>query len=207
METIKIYPISGDKAIYYNESSNWSTVRGAGTASDTRSGTEAHIQTFKQPNAYYLERYFVNFDTSVLSEFDNVISAKIYVFCYELYQADATTKMAITGSTANNTIGTRDFNKFNDTLMSDVINLNSFSTGSYNAFTLTSSGISNISLDGKSKFSIRNYNNDISNSAPGTTQRVLRIKNSSNSGTTKDPYLEVVVEKSTTNTSNFFQLF
>jgi len=152
----------------------WSDVaNGAGTGANTNAGFNNCILISAGPD-YWKEvvHGFFLFDTSALTS-EATISAAV-LSLYGQNKADSfTTPIApniniYTSNPASNTdLVAGDYDSAGSTAQCDTaITYSGYSTSSYNDFTLNSTGRGNVSKTGISKFSTRNANYDVADSAP-----------------------------------------
>lgn len=123
-----------------------------------------------QTNKYQmLRRYIFTLDTSSLTAFAQISSAVFSIYGYSGSTTNGlgSTSMDICSSTpnSNNNIQSSDFSQFGVTSFGNI-DYDSYSTSGYNNITLNSSGISNISKTGVSKFGAK-LGWDINNSSSG----------------------------------------
>lgn len=180
-----------DGSAAYDDAS-YSTARNAATgenAEDSISG-DTGVQHSKYSGIYYIRRMFWLFDTSSIPDGDTISAATLSYYQTDTGNgADSGHTVAIVSSTpaSNTAIVAADY---------DMVGSTSFGSGSYTGtantyhdFSLNSSGISNISKTGVSKFGGRGTE-DISNTAPtGLNQGT--INRAEATGTTTDPKLAV----------------
>ena len=207
-DTLTAYPNAGTGATTVDgyasrqvASESWGTLRsGAGTGSDA-TGTDMFIGWFTAGSGDAFKdiyRTIFTFDTSSLTS-----SASISAAILSLYGAgkandtalDAPTTGIYTSTPAsNNAIVNADYSQLGSVLQSGTITWDNFSITGYNDYSFNSTGISNISKTGISKFGGRSTQ-DANNSVPlyininsGTN---VRPYTADQAGTANDPKLVV----------------
>lgn len=181
-------------------SDTWSNIRNsAGDNSDDSSSiiklgydTGNALNTF---NTIY--RMIMLFDTSAIGAGGTVSASTMSLFGNSKSDYNNTLpNINIYGSTpANNTsLSSSDYAQTQNTAFSTAIAYNDYSTSAYNDFTLNADGQSAISVTGISKFSGKNANYDVANSAPAWLlgqSADIQSKSAETAGTTSDPKLVV----------------
>jgi len=192
-----IYATSEDGYIYA-QNSNWSTCRSGAGTNDLNSpwGTGELFATSRYTVSYFvIVRTFLAFDTSALS--GTISSSSIYL--YGKNTPTIANTSVITKATQGDTLTNGDFTQVEDDVFSNIINYSDFITNGYNIYQLNGSGTSSIDVDGTSYFAWRNKNFDVDNSTPIETDNEgatdFRAYPSEETGTSKDPYLIVIVEE------------
>lgn len=195
----------------------WANINsGAGTGVD-RAGVNlnfALIHASITSNQWQrIDRSIIVFDTSSLPDTDTIDSAVLSLFgTAKLDNLSVAPNVDIYTSTPTDdtNIDAADYSQVGTTSQTgSPISYASYSASAYNDFTFNATGKGNISKTGKSKFSVRNANYEVSGSAPSWTSNAISYCQSysvDQTGTANDPKL-VVEHSVTTTNSNFFQLF
>jgi hypothetical protein len=182
----------------------YSTARNAATGETANDsvGSETGPQHSLFSGQYYIRRTFFLFNTASIPDTDTITSATL-----SICQSDAshnansghTTAVVSSNPASNTAISTADYDQLGTTSFGSASY--SGTNDTYKDFSLNSSGLSNISKTGVSKFGQRGTE-DINNSAP-TGLNQTNIYYADNTGTTRDPKL--VVTHAASNNSGFFQ--
>ncbi len=181
--TLTVYPnaagsisTSNDGNVYFDTNNqSWTTVHNAASGgginqSPTNNIFVTFFQTGSSNNTWLnLARSYFLFDTSALTS-----SATISGATFSLYGTSKEDLLTITPDinvysatpSSNTSLALGDYSQVGTTAFSTTITYAGWSTSGYNDFVLNSNGISNISLTGVSKFSARNAQYDVANSAP-----------------------------------------
>jgi len=183
----------------------WSTLRSSTGNNSGFSGEPTHswvrMDCSTTTNQYQrLRRGYAFFDTSIIAMEDTISAATLSLYGYAKNDAIGCTPTinAYSVSTGSNTTisnSDHDISNHGSTDLSDTaITYSGFSLSGYNSLTLNTSGISNISKAGITKFSIRG-NHDVSNTAPtpwsSGTNSSLTPYSADQTGTSNDPKLTV----------------
>ena len=197
--TTSYYAGSGDGRIRNlgAAAASWSTVRSAttGTFADP-TGTTGKMESsyFVATNRFDISRFFMPTDTSGITDTDTIDSATLYTYLTSSLDDDSTTIVAIeTSQASTTTLATSDFDAVSFT-SGGSITLASCSTSAYNGISLNATGLTWISKTGTSKIGVI-IGLDQSNTSPSTganSQNTYNTSTSENTGTSQDPYLEVV---------------
>jgi len=172
----------------------------AGDQADDSSSIHVPAKTIKNPDSSYeIGRGFFLFDTSGLPDTDNIESAtlSLYVLAKQNVEDDGNDYIRVVTTTpaSNTAITTADYDQVGTTSQTNDIDLGNITTSSYNTFTLNSTGLSNIIVDGITKFGTRE-GHDVVNSAPtvisGGNGNQISVSTAEESGTSQDPKLIVV---------------
>lgn len=190
------------------ESGTWSalvTATSAGIVRDNLNPDNAHYgDTGAGPNPDFekLSRSIFLFDTSSIPDNDIIESATLSLFGNaKADQLGYTPDIAIyiANTTSNTALSAGDYSLAglapNSTAVSNTILYANLSTTGYNDFTLNSSGLTNISKTGVSKFGAKDVNNDNANVSPAFTANSLSkfdVYFAEATGTANDPKLVVV---------------
>lgn len=171
----------------YATDDGWADTRNAITGTDYSAANLLCSTEYSAPE-WAIARSYLTFNTGDIPDTGyKVNTARIFLRGYD---KGGSAGSAITGAAAYGTLGLADYSAANNTLMSNVIAYASFSTTSYNTFTLNAAGTSSINILGNSYFSWREYTHDILNSAP-VSLHDFYARSSAYTGTAQDPYLVV----------------
>ncbi len=187
--TDTFYPSSDDSI--FATSTVFATARGAASGTLSGTATKNFIDcAFSTPN-YYVERSFINYDTSPLPDAAAITAVILSIKGSAKNITGAQRAINVYSSTASDTIVAGDFDlvgstAFCATPITDV----AFSTSAYNDFTFNATGIAAIVKTGISKFSLREVNKDVGNVAP-VDYADLSFSPVEVSGTASDPVLVV----------------
>ncbi|GEM_PF-1254707 len=217
--TSTFYPDAGDPGSTsvdgyvqrVSDCSSWSNVRdGAGTAAYA-AGTSFSVglnAAYCSGTWYIMSRAITLFNTSAIGSTSTITSATYSL--WNLTKRDELTpsgamSVVTTNPASNTTLAASDYSQTGDILQAPIITLANITTDAYNDFALNSTGLSNISKTGITKFGMRldadrtnteptycNCNSDASFSSADTT------------GTTQDPKLVVVHSAAVTVTGELY---
>ena len=186
---------SGDSQVANNSSTTWATVHDA-TTGTTTSPANSYVQTDDQGGApnWLIRRFGFYVDVSAIPDTD-VISAATMDFESSTDPKDANGGRTInlyTHTGADPMIGD-DYNNFDTVAQAtEITSANWGASGARNVFTLNATGLTNISKTAKSKFALRNVNNDVDNVAPATGNLYyFGFKSSATADTVDDPIMTV----------------
>ena len=216
MATLTVYAGAGDGHIN-NNSSSWSTAHDntSGNATDyTTNPSESGVDYTDQ---WFIKRAFLPFDTSALPDDCTINSAKIYVYVTEIQDQDndeyAYLAAVHTFQASSSSITNADYDDCgsdNDTAGrayltpiqkgSSNLDISDVTLNAYNFLTLNATGLGWISKTGISYFGVRE-GHDLENVATngGTnTGSKIKFSQSETSGTSQDPYIEIVYTDNTT---------
>lgn len=178
----------------------FSTIRaGAGDyGSATPMGVSVSLKGSTTTNQFqWLFRNIATFNTDSLTSVANISSAILSLNSTGGEQnalGDPSIHITSSNPASNNTLVSSDYSQLGSTSFSNITFSNWSDADTYNDFTLNSSGISNISKTGISKFGMR-LGWDINNSFTGTWssngQSNISWYTSNSTGTSKDPKLVV----------------
>src|SRR3990167_9304293 len=172
---------------------DWATARGAadGTGAFDATANTQFVRSSVSAGDYLNYRSFYLFDTSALADNENITAATFSLAgsAGATVDTDVTNATVVSSSPASNTalvIG--DYDQVGTTSFGTITLANWVNTdGTYNDITLNSSGITNISKTGISKFGTVS-GRDFSNSAPTGDNRINAYY-ADQAGTTTDPKL------------------
>lgn len=131
-------------------------------------------------------RTFLLFDTSSIA--DNAVISSGSVSVYVLSKSSATCSsvgIATSSPGSNTALAASDFSNVGSTLLATDLSMSGLTTSAYNSFNLNSTGISNISLNGISKFAL------LCTNASGWGSGGMSASSADTSGTSQDPKLTV----------------
>lgn len=190
-----VYNLSDDAAMISGDNSSWSSTKtGINVAINSSEDTAVHAQWWDGNGRYYLNRYYLNFDTSGLD--GTIATASIKVTGSDTRLGSAYTcssiSMNVATTTAADTITTSDWNKIGSTTLSTDISCASFNKTGINEFALNATGTASINIGGISKFVILDTVYDLANSAPTGDGGWAEFKDST---TANPPYLEITMEE------------
>jgi len=169
---------------------DWATAHNA-TTGIIRNTTSYFIGSYLwESSQYFCERAFLNFDTSAFGDSDTIGTSSLFIYV-EGKQSSVQNTYTVYDSTAGDTIVADDYNNFGSDAFSNSLNHNDITTNSWQEFVLNDDGKANINKTGISKFSIREGNYDVANSAPVGVE--LRLINVTDNSQTNKPYLIVNV--------------
>jgi len=194
--TESYYTGSGDGYVH-NADASWSACRSAtdGDSADyTVTFADARARYYTGGSVYQIRRVFWPVDTSGLPDNASISDATWYFYVDKDNSTipDASVYCVSASQASASSLGTADFDQVGSTSFGSV-NIPDGSGLVQHSISLNSSGISNISKTGWSKFALRE-NKDFNNIAPntdGTDSNWVNTKTSEYTDTTYDPYLEV----------------
>lgn len=173
----------------------WATVRALATANVTTNDTDnnQYFQATLAGGTYYIIRNALLFDTSAITDTDNIDSASLslYIYTGSVNNDNAGVLHVVASNPASNTgIASGDFAiaSWGSTSFGSI-NLSALTGGTYNAITLNASGLAAISKTGVSKLGNR-MGHDLSDTAPGGLNQGAYYT-ADYTGTTRDPKLTV----------------
>lgn len=178
-----------DNSIYASDGSAWATARNAASGTlRTRTDKLMYAQSTLSGATRFIERTFINFDTSSIPDDTTIISAVLSIYVTAKTKTDSPS-YRLYGSTATDSLVGGDYDLMGTTELSDTY-VTDPSTSAYVDFTLNAAGLAAISKIGKTKFCIREAVYDLGNTQPGGAN-VLTFSNSNETGTGQDPKLVV----------------
>lgn len=193
--TTSYYSGSGDCAISSN-SSSWSSARSGSNLSfyaEGATGTFGDAGTGLYSGVYYVNRTFIDFDTSSLGSGSTISSASAYIFRRGSSDNDndGYDRVGIYKSTGTgtNSYTTSDFSSCESTDLAPYLDISSYGSSNM-TFSLNSSGIENINKTGWSKFCFRE-GHDVANNQTEGAWTEWQMYLSEYTGTSSDPYLSV----------------
>ncbi|MEF8879913.1 MAG: hypothetical protein V5A64_05940 [Candidatus Thermoplasmatota archaeon] len=158
----EITAMASDGYISHSDS-QWSSVHDASSGSSVSDSDEYYdssIGVAEYSFSYGITRSFFRFDTSGLPDDCTISSAVVKIHGYS-NGGDSACIQESTWSTAG--LGTGDFDAFTGEAFDTI---SSWSSSSYNDFSLNSKGIGSISKTGTTEFCVREYEHDYLDSAP-----------------------------------------
>jgi len=176
---------------------NWATARGLTTQTFLPSDGYPHIYANSQfqssDSQAGVARSSLYYDLSSIADTYCVDSASVFLMgkTKSDNDNDAQAYIAVTEFTPADpgAVASADFNNFSYTTISNTIDITSLATESYSEFTLTAT--SSINLGGHTNLGLQE-GHDIENISPNAQYYTgVRFYDYTNTGTTKDPYLEV----------------
>ena len=184
-----------------DSSTAWNNARAGSSLIATDNGTIDEVRTsivlVPRTGNYNgtVFRTFLLFDTSTLTTAATISSATLSLYVLTVTNINPGSGDAlsvITTTPASNTaIVTGDWGNVGTTLQATGVSLSTLTTNTYNAITLNSTGLGNISKTSITKFGLRTAE-DISNTLPvDGSQNDVTYSSADNTGTTQDPKLDV----------------
>ena len=183
----------------------WATIRAGNgnTVDDSLSSEVAAGYSVATGGSNYrtLYRGIYIFDTSSLPDTDTVTAATLSFYGSTKTNANAATPdINVYGNSktdSDTALANAHFENAGSTAYSDTaVSYAGWSTSGYNDFALNATGIASISATGRSRFTTRNANYDVSGSSPSTSGgsqsfSYLSAITAETAGTTQDPKLVV----------------
>ena len=185
---------SVDGRVLNEEGAVYATVQGAaaGTAAPSAEAGEVYaLQNTKTPGLVFtVGRAFTLFDTSSLNNGDTVSAATYSIWFVTINNADTDSVSVITTSPASNTnLVTDDFDQAGTTKQATDVALSAITGNQYTDIALNSTGLTNVSLTGISKFGMRTAK-DIAATQPTGVNNISQMF-ADTAGTANDPKLAV----------------
>ncbi|NTW31403.1 MAG: hypothetical protein HGB12_02020 [Bacteroidetes bacterium] len=177
-------------------SASWATSHDATSAPVYDNTATANVDVEKPGANWWISRIYLLFYTNSIPDADIIISANLSLWATSVIDGDNDAQGYISIITSNpasnNALITDDYDQVGTVSQANVVDLTEMSTGAYTDWTLNSTGLSNISKNGVSKFGAREGHDveNISNNN-GTTSRV-DFYMADQSGTLNDPKLVIV---------------
>jgi hypothetical protein len=154
---------------------------------------------------YGISRGFMLFNTASLPD-SSVISAatiSLYVAGKDV-TACGWLDLIPTTPASNTAIATADYDQVGTTLQATSLDVSAMSSGAYNAFTLNSTGIGNITLTGVSKFGIREQCDTDGTGPQQFGDGYVTVFSADQTGTSNDPKLDVTYTASSFSVGMWF---
>jgi hypothetical protein len=193
LSNYKFFYSAGDGFVEYNGGGDWNTARNTANGNNNGSGSYdagAH-EASKVGSVYYCSRCFWYFDISSLGAFvTSIEQAILNIFIYS--QVNEPMIMAQKG-TQGSPLSNSDFWQFVGNRTPDgLYAYGGYTVETYAQLTFNALGISDVlaAINGTCKITTREYQKDYVDAAP-VEQRQVGVYFSGNSGTDKDPKLEV----------------
>ena len=215
MPTVNLYgPAAGDGWVL-KSGSNWTDVRDAttgslssNTASNNAYGIRATVTSGRGGTNYILTRSFFNWDTSGVTLYPSSGTFKVYGRTFT-----SGTPISCIKSTAGSIISTADFDAIpgwqtggvnnSSNVTSYANNLNSWSTSSYNDFTLNATALNDIRNNDTFKICLLTFNEDLRNGTPSTTNNMCGVYYIDSGSALNMPYLNLTTPDAPANNAIF----
>lgn len=219
----KHYSASGDGHVYFTSTTSWNNSHDSTTGTAANGGSTGAVYSKsseggKAPDAWTILRLFLPFDTSSIKASANITSASLNVYVITKVNQDNDGVDYITVIQTNQgthtTLANADYNNAGSTnnptegvATGQRKDVTSISTSAYLTFTLNSTGIGWINVDGEASecsssngiscFGLRE-GHDTTDSpivlGPSVTTNSISVYLSEQTGTSNDPYLQVTYE-------------
>ncbi len=205
--TSTFYPDAGDPGLTsvdgyvqrVSDCSTWSNVRDGGGTAAYAAGTSFSVglnAAYCSGTWYIMSRAITLFNTSAIGSTSTITSATYSL--WNLTKRDELTpsgamSVVTTNPASNTTLAASDYLQTGDILQAPIITLANITTNAYNDFALNSTGLSNISKTGVTKFGMR-LDADRTNTEPTycNCNSDASFSSADTIGTTQDPKLVVV---------------
>lgn len=195
--TTTFYTDSTDCGLEANAVTTFASAHSTATTKDTTDGSTfcaCYLRTVD--SKYYIGRMFHKTDTSSITSAATISAASFnfYVTSINVANTGKTWAFAPYSSTAANTPTTADYGNCGTTAWAATINDSAITNNAYNTSTFNSTGKAGIVQNGTTKWSFREANFDVANTAPTkntspTVNGGVNYSISSHTGTSQDPYL------------------
>jgi hypothetical protein len=196
MSTTTTFYASDNAGIGVDTTTSYATAHDAtaGTGINKTGAQNDHFSR-KDGSWWSLYRAFCNFDTSAIGSGKTIISATAGAYG-KSKGGTINPSHNVYGSTASDTLAAGDYDLCGTTAYCDTaISRSSWSTSGYNTFAFNSTGLTAISPTGKTKIVYREIEGDVSNTTPSADSAYyISDYQIDNTGTSKDPYLQVVYD-------------
>ncbi|MBR9704395.1 hypothetical protein GOV12_03215, partial [Candidatus Pacearchaeota archaeon] len=198
-DTVSYYSGNGDGHVE-NSGSDWDTVHDAGSGDNyDYTFSTAGAMDYYFEGDYYIYRSFVPIDTSGIDDNAVIDTASLYLYgdtiYTDLYPCDL--HLVQTSQSSSSSLYYDDFNQVGSIEGTPAVDMSYLYTSSYNQFDLNSTGMSWIDKTGTTYLGLRTYY-DFNDIDPDDGYQEgycwFHYKTSEESGTDKDPYLEVDVD-------------
>lgn len=203
--TVSYFSGAGDGRISYSTLSSWSDCRNASSGSySSPTVTEDYSAGSSRESAYFsIWRGFFPVDTSGLPDNATVTAAQMKIYLQYVYDNDNDGKdyvaLVQTSQSSGTTFSNDDYDLFGTTEGTNQTDLTGLSTGEYKSFTLNSTGLEWINKTGYTKLGMRE-GHDIQDEAPDATKFTYFYSfYSEETGTNKDPYIEIIYTENSNN--------
>ncbi|MBR9704633.1 hypothetical protein GOV12_04420, partial [Candidatus Pacearchaeota archaeon] len=202
-----IYPVVTDDTVSYysgngdgyvgNGGSDWDTIHDAssGSSYDYTSITAGSMDYYSGSD-YIIYRSFVPIDTSGIDDSSVITSASLYLYGDTIYNdlSPCDVHLVQTTQSSSSSLYYDDFNQVGNTEGTPAVDIGYLYTSSYNQFDLNSTGKAWIDKSGTTYLGLRTYY-DFNDIDPDDGYQSgycwFNYKTSEESGTDKDPYLEI----------------
>ena len=169
----------------YKTNADWTVTRSAeiGTGVDSSSSTDVYGQASLYSAGYYIFRSFWFYSLVGISGTISAVTSNIYGFTNQ--ESSVTVQLG----TQSDTIGTVDFDAFSGSYYGNV----AWDSTKYNIISFNAQGIidTTSALGGEFKLCTREKTYDYDSADPGENFYQNGVYYSNNTGTDKDPYLEI----------------
>lgn len=203
MATLTAYAHSADGNIRKTSATSWADARGAtsGNTPTTSAATDnAYFIGYWLGDAWYIERFWMAFDTSSIPDDATITSASLYIYPQTITNVGYTDSLCVVESTAASATAlvAGDFDQVGSTEFATRVSTSGLSTSAYKEIPLNASGLAAISKTGYTKLALRSAR-DVDNSAPSNGQySILLINTADQTGDSKDPKLVVTYTEART---------
>ena len=206
--TTSYYAGAGDGATVNAYDTDWQTIREEGTASQGLRLNPTKVRAFKDgttDDRFGIGRAFYPIDTSAIPDTDEISSATLSLYANT---KQTTVNLVMSNQTQSNTaaLALADYDQITLNSPTEYATRKSsgdYSTSAYVGWSLNSTGLAGISKTGYTKLSIRTAN-DVDDSEPANaTYLGIYFYGSTETGTTKDPYLSVTYTVVTTDIKSY----
>jgi hypothetical protein len=195
--TTSYYAGAGDgwTSVGWNYGDNtWAAAHNATSATETdytgANGTACMVANYSNTYKYYINRCFFPIDTSGLTSSATISSASMFLYSHleNAGQPSGREQVLVEGTQSSTSqLVANDYDNIGSTAWSSVVEATT--TQAYKEFALNASGLAGISKTGYTKLAGRDKK-DLDNSAP-TNYYYNTLYFSEETGTSKDPYLEI----------------
>lgn len=194
--TTSYYVGSGD-GVVGKDDAVFSTARGAATGEfNFDTATTSSVSAQFSGGVYEIVRMFLPTDTSGIVDTDTITSAILYLRTSSKADANSDSLYIVpTTQASTSALENTDFSALSFTDLGNLA-LASMPNNQYNGITLNATGLTNISKTGVTKIGVT-VGRDFNNSAPTGVNRLI-VEMSEATGTSTDPYLEVVTTAAAT---------
>ena len=194
-DTTTSYYAGSDDGRVRNNGSVYATVNSASTGVNVQStGTSAECMNSLFSTTYYIDKTYFPIDTSGIPG-TAIITAATFSHVLAAITDTNSDSLVVVSCSQTGALQTSDFDQFGSTYFSTAQAASSYTVDVRKNITLNSSGLAGISKTGVSGFGVR-MEGDINVTTP-TGGNTLQSYMSEETGTTKDPYLEVTYSEGT----------
>ena len=181
-----------------SQSATFSTVHDDVTGT-SRNDAYNLIYCYLDSGTYYIERGFETFDTSSLGDSDYIANVTLKLRIEGVSGSDVS--FNVFNSTHTDTVADADYDLGGTTAYATAIPISNISVGQDITFTFNAAGRAAINKTGKTKFCIRQVENDVGNSAPSSG--VVRFWYTNGAGASNKPLLTVTIGTLTADTGTY----